>query len=113
MLNGMAVGDLISAAILLCGLTFTDIANLADVLNLAMFSEKEFYDLQRDYMYPVVHTTYVRQQEVVIEYLRDNQLHLSDDGCCDSLGYSSKCATYSLIGASLNSSHSSWYSIQM
>ena len=28
-------------------------------------------------MYPVVHTTYVRQQEAVVEYLRGNQLHLS------------------------------------
>ena len=31
-------------------------------------------------MYPVVHTTYVRQQEAVIAYLRGNQLHLSVDG---------------------------------
>ena len=31
---------LLAAAILLCGLTFTSIANLADVLNLAMFCEK-------------------------------------------------------------------------
>ena len=38
------------------------------------------YDLQKDYVYPVVHTIYIRQQEVVIECLRDNQLHLSGDG---------------------------------
>ena len=48
-------------------------------------------------MYPVVHTTYIRQQEVVIEYLRDNQLHLSGDGHCDSPGYSAKYATYSIM----------------
>ena len=98
MVRGMAAGNLLlSAAILLCGLTFTGIANLADVLNLAMFSERRFYDLQKDYVYPVVHTTYVRQQEAVIEYLRDNQLHLSGDGRCDSPGYSAKYATYSLM----------------
>ena len=39
-------------------------------------------------MYPVVHTTYIRQQEAVVEYLRDNRLHLSGDGRCDSPGYS-------------------------
>ena len=98
MVRGMAAGNLLlSAAILLCGLTFTGIANLADLLNLAMLSERRFYDLQRDYVYPVVHTTYVRQQEAVVEYLRGNQLHLSGDGRCDSPGYSAKYATYSLM----------------
>ena len=48
-------------------------------------------------MYPVVHTTYVRQQEAVVEYLRGNQLHLSGDGRCDSPGYSAKYVTYSLM----------------
>ena len=69
---------------------------MAHVLNLAMFSDRWFYDLQKDYVSPVVHTTYVRQQEAIIEYLRDNQLHLSNDGCYDSPGYSAKYATYSL-----------------
>ena len=67
------------------------------MLNLAMFSERRFYDLQKDYMYPVVHTTYVRQQEVFTEYSRDNQLHLSGDSRCDSPGYSAKYTTYSLM----------------
>ena len=48
-------------------------------------------------MYPVVHTTYVRQQEAVVEYLRSNQLHLSGDDHCDSPGYSTKYATYSFM----------------
>ena len=53
--RGMAAGNLLlSATILLCGLTFTGIANLA------VFSERQFYGLQKDYVYPVVHTTYVR-----------------------------------------------------
>ena len=49
MIKGIAAGNLLlSAAILLCGLTFTGIANLADVLNLMMLSERRFYDLQKD-----------------------------------------------------------------
>ena len=41
MVRGMAAGNLLlSAAILLCGLTFTGIANLADLLNSAMLSER-------------------------------------------------------------------------
>ena len=75
---------------LFCGLTFT--ANLAGV-----FSERQFYDLQKDYVYPIVHTTYVRQQDAIIAYLRNNQLHLSSDGRLDSPGYSAKYATYLLM----------------
>ena len=98
MVRGMAAGNLLlSAAILLCGLTFTSIANLADVFNLAVFSERYFYKLQKEYLYPVVHTNYTRQQEAVVEYLRGEQLHLSGDGRCDSPGYSAKYGTYSLM----------------
>ena len=98
MVRGMAAGNLLlSSTILLKDLAFTGIANLADLLNLAMHSERRFYDLQRDYVYHVVHTTYVRQQEAVVEYLRGNQLHLSVVGCCYSPGYNAKYATYSLM----------------
>ena len=98
MVRGMAAGNLLlSAAILLCGLTFSGIANLADVFNLVMFGERYFYKLQKEYLYPVVHTNYVMQQEAVIEYLRGNKLHLSGDGRCDSPGYSAKYGTYSLM----------------
>ena len=45
--KGMAAGNLLlSTAILLCGLTFTGVANSADVFNLAMFGERYFYRLQ-------------------------------------------------------------------
>ena len=58
LVRGMAAGNLLlSAAILLCGLTFTSTAN---VFNLAVFSERYFYRLQKEYLYPVVHTNYIR-----------------------------------------------------
>ena len=42
MVRGVGAGNLLlSAVILLCGLTFTGIANLADLLNLAMLSDHE------------------------------------------------------------------------
>ena len=50
MVMGMAASNLLlSAAILLCGLTCTGIANLADLLNFAMLSErlKEVYKAAR------------------------------------------------------------------
>ena len=98
MVKSMAAGNLLlSAAILLCGLTFTGIANLADVFNVVKFGERYFYKLQKEYLYPVVHTNYVMQQEAVIEYLIGNKLHLFRDGCCDSPGDSTKYGTYSLM----------------
>ena len=95
MVRGMAAENLLlPTAILHCSLTFTSIVNLADVFNVAVFSKRYFYRLQKQYLYPIVHTNYVRQQEAVIEYLRGNQLHLSGDGHCDSPGYSAKYVWY-------------------
>ena len=47
-------------------------------------------------VYPVVHTTYDKQQESVFEHLRGNQLHVSGDGHSDSPRYSVSYATYLL-----------------
>ena len=88
---------LVAAAILFCGLTFTGISNLAKLLNLAMFSDSIFYRLQKEYLFPVIHTNYVMQQDAVLEFLRGNDLKLSGDGRCDSPGYSAKYCTYSLM----------------
>ena len=58
----MAAGNLLlSVAIQLCVLTFTDIANLADILILTIVGEEKFYDLQRNFLYPVIHSTYARE----------------------------------------------------
>ena len=53
----------------------------------------------RDCVYPFVHITYVRQEEAVIECLKDNHLHLSGDGHCDNPEYSAEYAIYSLINS--------------
>ena len=70
---------------------------MAKLLNLAMFSESTFYRLQKEYLFPAIHTNYVMQQDAVLEFLRDNDLKLSGDGRCDSSGYNAKYCTYSLM----------------
>ena len=98
LIRDVGVGNLlVAAAILFCGLTFTDISNLAKLLNLAMFSESTFYRLQKEYLFPVIHTSYVMQQDAVLEFLRGNDFKLSGDSRCDSPGYSAKYCTYSLM----------------
>ena len=62
MVSSIADGNfLLSVAIQFCGLTFTDIANLADMLILTIVGEEQFYDLQRNFLYPVIHSTYARE----------------------------------------------------
>ena len=58
------------------------------MLILTIVGEEQFYDLQMNFLYPAVHSTYVKLQESVFEYLRSNQLYLSRYGHCDNLGYS-------------------------
>ena len=68
MVSSMAAGNLLlSVAIQLCGLTFTDIANLADILIWTIVGEEQFYDLQRNFLYPVIHSTYARECSWVFE----------------------------------------------
>eukprot|EP00731_Ephydatia_muelleri_P024187 Em0016g458a len=98
MVKGIASGNLaLSAAILFCGLTYTKVANRAMLLNMPIFSESTFHRLQKEYLYPVVHTAYVQQQRTVTEFLRGKPLQLSGDGRCDSPGHSAKYCTYSLM----------------
>jgi len=59
-----------------------------------MFSESTFYGLQREYLFPVVHTNYLMQQDAVVEFVRDSNLKLSGDSRCDS---PAKYCTYSLM----------------
>ena len=96
--RNMAAGNLLlPAAILFSGLTYTSFANMAGILNVPMISESYFYRIQKSYLYPVIHSAYLLQQQAVLVFLRDEGLHLSGDGRCDSPGYSAKYCTYSIM----------------
>ena len=63
MLEGMAAGNLLlSSSILLSGSTFTKVASLADILNLKIFSEKTFYNIQNKYLLPVINEFWLKEQ---------------------------------------------------
>ena len=69
LIKDMGAGNLLVAtAILFCGLIFTSISNFAKLLNLAMFSERTFYRLQKKYLFPVIHANYVMHQDAVLEF---------------------------------------------
>ena len=63
MLEGMTAGNLLlSSSILLSGSTFTKVASLADILNLKIFSEKTFYNIQNKYLLPVINEFWLKEQ---------------------------------------------------
>ena len=56
--NTAAGNLLVPAAIPFSGLTFTAFASMTRTLNLPMIVESYFYKIQKEYLYPVVHSTY-------------------------------------------------------
>ena len=68
LVRDMGAGNLmVTVVILFCGLTFTGISNLAKLLNLAMFSESSFYGLQKEYLFPVIHTNAAKCRTGIFE----------------------------------------------
>ena len=61
------------------------------------FVNWSFHRLQKEYLFPVIHTAYVHQQEALFAFLKGKQLYLSGDGRCDSPGYSAEYCTHSLM----------------
>ena len=62
MLEGMAAGNLLlSSSILLSGSTFTKVASLADILNLKIFKEKTFYNIQHKYLLPITNEFWLKE----------------------------------------------------
>ena len=94
-----AAGNLLlSAAIVFSGSTYTTFANIANLINLSLFSDRTFYKIQQTRIFPIVNAYYNQNQTVVAEILRQQgPLVLSGDGRCDSPGYSAKYCTYSLM----------------
>ena len=102
--NMVAGNLLLPAAILFSELTYTtSFANMAGILNVPMISESYFYRIQKSYLYPVIHSAYLLPQQAVLEFLRDEGLHLSGDGRCDSPGYSANIALTLLWTVSVTS----------
>ena len=98
MLDGMAAGNLLtSASILLSGSSYTKVASLADILKLKFLSERSYYNIQDQYLLPVINESWEKEQKSVFEKLGDKELWLSGDGRCDSPGHNAKYGTYTMI----------------
>lgn len=82
---------LICGAILFTGATYTDLKDWAELINLQIPSETQFYSIQTKYLIPVINQAYKDQQEQLIEQVTQvcasgKKAELCGDARCDSPG---------------------------
>ena len=82
---------LISASIFFTGATYTDIAEWADLIDLQIPRQTQFYSIQKNYLIPVIQAAYEKQNKEVIERLKQknsqgHRTELCGDGRSDSPG---------------------------
>ena len=66
------------------------------------FGERHFYNVHKEILFPVVNTAWLEQKEAINGYLSDKTLRISGDGRCDSLGFTPKYCTYTIINRDSN-----------
>ncbi|CAM4425782.1 unnamed protein product [Leuciscus chuanchicus] len=99
--RGMGQNNLlIPAAILFTGTTFTEIHEWARLLNLQLPKKTQYYSVQSNYLFPVIHQAYKEHQEKLIQRIMQVQaegkpVELCGDARSDSPGHNCKYSTYS------------------
>lgn len=90
---------LIAAAIFFSGIHFAKFEQFSANANLKTISEDTYTNLRKNYVFPVVKSTWEEEQDVIFEELksRDAQIALAGDGRCDSPGHCAKYCTYTLL----------------
>ncbi|CAG2243572.1 unnamed protein product [Mytilus edulis] len=96
----MPAGNLLVTAItMLCGQTYTHIAQFAEFMNLKFIGSSSYYTIQREIRMPVIAHTWTVIQEKLLDKVKasNRPLRLAGDGRCDSPGFNAKYYTYSLL----------------
>ena len=66
-------------------------------LHMPIICESHFHTIQRDHLFPTVHTMYSRHKDAIIAAFGDDELTHVGDGRCDSPGFCANFGTYSLM----------------
>ena len=93
-----------AAAILYSGNTYSRVSEMFSLVNISFFSHSVFYNLQKSILFPVLNTVYKRNRFNILEQCKviPEGNDFTEDGRCDSPGYSAKYGTYSLMSTQLN-----------
>lgn len=99
---------LIPAAVVLCGLTYSRISELFELLNMPFISSSSYYDQQKLYIYQAVKNAWEVERNLTLDMLRvqeelDPQISHAfiGDGQADSPGHSAEFLSYTIMSASL------------
>ena len=96
--KSMAAGNLLlSAGILFTGNDYSNIASLAKATNMQFFSETNYNDTQKKFLFPTVNKKFVEHQAEVLREVQNTEVVAGGDACCDSPGHSAKYGTYSIV----------------
>ena len=99
-LHNKPAGDiLIPAATVITGGSFESTKQFASALNLNFVNKQQFYDVQKEIVFPVIEKSYNMQQKEIVEKIKKekNPIDLCGDGRSDSPGHSAKYGTYTLM----------------
>lgn len=105
--RGMEENNLLAAATLFTGATYTDIADWAGLLNIQMPHKSTYYSIQSSYLIPVIAEEYKKQEDtirarLICQTLDGEGVQICGDGRSDSPGHSCKYTTYSFMDDSTN-----------
>ena len=97
-LNSMAAGNLLlSAGILFTGNDYNNIASVTKATNMQFFSERNFNDTQKKYLFPIVNKNFVEHRADVLREVQNTEVVAGGDARCDSPDHSAKYGTYSIV----------------
>lgn len=88
----------LATSIAFSGLPYAKVNRFAWLINLKFISDSVYYQLRRDFIFPVVRKRWSYERKQMIKLLQSRDLIiLVGDGRCDSPGHSAKYCTYTFI----------------
>ena len=90
----------VTTSIAFSGIPFAKFERFAKFFNLKSISDKLFYQLRRDAVFPVVVKKWKQQRKRMLQLSKQQEkVVLVGDGRCDSPGHSAKYCTYTFMEA--------------
>ncbi|KAG0420074.1 hypothetical protein HPB47_003703 [Ixodes persulcatus] len=93
---------ILPAAITYSGASPTRVLRLLGSIGVAVIHKTQFFKVQRCLVFPAATKVWKTEQTVLLTSMFGTGLNLAGDGRADSIGYSAKYGTYSLLDTKIN-----------
>ena len=88
----------LATSIAFSGIPFAKFERFAYLINLKFISDSLYYQLRKEFIFPVVRQKWNKERKRVISLIKSRDvIVLVGDGRCDSPGHSAKYCTYTFI----------------